>query len=203
MSRFSPNHARSPVGPARSRATRHLDARENDDAVAGPSRDRRSVDGHGLTRLATTVGTRLAPGCVFLVFGADEFVNHARNVHSFTAYGLPSPSLFSYAIGTLEIVGGLALISGIALLPVAVALAGDMVGAIVVSGIALGELVSLTLAPAMLAAMLVLIARELSGRRAAGKPAESLGFRARSKAAVCAGARGPGDRAADEGGGRQ
>jgi hypothetical protein len=37
-----------------------------------------------------------------------------------------------------------------------------MVGAITVSGITLGELVSLTLAPAMLAAMLVLIARELS-----------------------------------------
>jgi hypothetical protein len=91
-------------------------------------------------------------------------------------------------------VGALALISGIALLPVAVALAGDMVGAIVVSGIALGELVSLTLAPAMLAAMLVLIARELSGRRAAGKPEGSLVFRARSKPAACASARRPGDR---------
>jgi hypothetical protein len=41
-----------------------------------------------------------------------------------------------------------------------------MVGAIVVSGIALGELVSLTLAPAMLVAMLTLIVRELSNRRA-------------------------------------
>jgi hypothetical protein len=109
-------------------------------------------------------------------------------------YGLPSPSLFSYAIGTLEIVGALALISGIALLPVAFALAGDMVGAIVVSGIALGELVSLTLAPAMLAAMLVLIARELSVRRAGGKPDGSLVFRARSRLAACVGSREPGSR---------
>jgi uncharacterized membrane protein YphA (DoxX/SURF4 family) len=131
--------------------------------MAGSSLARRSIDRQALARFAVTVGTRLAPGIVFLVFGGDEFVNHSRNVHSFTMYELPSPSLFSYAIGTLEIVGALALISGVALVPVAIALAGDMVGAIVVSGIALGELVSLTLAPAMLAAMLVLIARELSG----------------------------------------
>jgi putative oxidoreductase len=122
------------------------------------------------TRLAFTVGTRLVPGVVFLIFGADEFVNHSRNVRSFTLYGLPSPSASSYAVGTLEIVGGLALLSGIALLLVAVALAGDMVGAIVVSGIALGELVSLTLAPALLAAMLVLLARELRGRRTPHTP---------------------------------
>ena len=118
-----------------------------------------------VTRFALTLGTRLAPGVVFIIFGADEFANHSRNVRSFALYGLPFPSAFSYAIGTLEIVGALALIAGVALLPVAIALAGDMVGAIVVSGIALGELVSLTLAPAMLAAMLVLIARELRRRQ--------------------------------------
>jgi uncharacterized membrane protein YphA (DoxX/SURF4 family) len=116
-------------------------------------------------RLLLTVGTRFLPAGVFLVFGADEFVNHARNARSFRLYGLPDPSAFSYAIGSLEIVGALALLSGIALLPAAAVLAGDMVGAILVSGIALGELVSLTLAPAMLVAMLTLIARERRYRR--------------------------------------
>jgi uncharacterized membrane protein YphA (DoxX/SURF4 family) len=124
------------------------------------------MNSRAATRLALTVSTRLATGVIFFLFGADEFVNHARNVRSFALYGLPSPSAFSYAIGTLEIVGALALFAGVALLPVAVVLAGDMVGAIVVSGIALGELVSLTLAPAMLVAMLVLIGRELVGRPA-------------------------------------
>src|SRR5947209_19956843 len=127
MSRFCPHHPRRPAAPAWSRAARHLEAREDEDPIAGASLHQRSIDGHGLARFAVTVGTRLAPGIVFLVFGADEFVNHSRNVHSFTMYGLPSPSLFSYAIGTLEIVGAVALISGIALLPVAVALAADMV----------------------------------------------------------------------------
>lgn len=129
------------------------------------------------TRLALAIGTRVVPGAIFVVFGADEFVNHSRNVRSFMLYGLPAPSAFSYAIGALEIVGALALLSGVALLPAAVALAGDMVGAIVVSGIALGELVSLTLAPAMLMAMLLLIAHELRARgvaRAPRVPAERL-----------------------------
>jgi hypothetical protein len=118
-----------------------------------------------------------------LVFGADEFVNHGRNARSFALYGLPHPSAFSYAIGSLEIVGALALVSGIALLPAAVALAGDMVGAIVVSGIALGELVSLILAPAMLVAMLTLIARERSARRTRPRSLPSLGRRSRPPSA--------------------
>ena len=134
-------------------------------------------------RPVLTLFTRLVPAGVFLLFGADEFVNHGRNVRSFALYGLPDPSAFSYAIGSLEIVGALALLSGVALLPAAVALAGDMVGAIVVSGIALGELVSLTLAPAMLVAMLTLIARELSDRRAGPRSLSSPGSRSRLPAA--------------------
>jgi uncharacterized membrane protein YphA (DoxX/SURF4 family) len=134
-------------------------------------------------RVVLTLCTRLVPAGVFLVFGADEFVNHARNTRSFTLYGLPHPSAFSYAIGSLEIVGALALLSGIALLPAAVALAGDMVGAIVVSGIALGELVSLTLAPAMLVAMLTLIARELCARRERARSLLGHGWRSWSASA--------------------
>ena len=130
-------------------------------------------------RFVLTFCTRLVPAGVFLVFGADEFVNHGRNARSFALYGLPRPSAFSYAIGSLEIVGAVALLSGIALLPAAVALAGDMVGAIVVSGIALGELVSLTLAPAMLIAMLALIARELSDRRTRPPSLPGPGWRSR------------------------
>jgi len=134
-------------------------------------------------RFVLTLGIRLVPAGVFLVFGADEFVNHQRNARSFALYGLPHPSAFSYAIGSLEIVGALALLSGIALLPAAAALAGDMVGAIIVSGIALGELVSLTLAPAMLVAMLTLIGRELCDRRTRPRSLLSPGWRSRAPAA--------------------
>ncbi|MEO7117357.1 MAG: DoxX family membrane protein [Candidatus Limnocylindrales bacterium] len=100
---------------------------------------------------------RLAGGFVFVVFGVAKFTSHASEVASFREYGLPSPEVFVAAIGVLEIVGGLLLIAGLATRLAALALAGDMVGAIITSGIGEGELISLTLAPAELLGMLFLL----------------------------------------------
>ena len=103
---------------------------------------------------------RVAAGIVFVVFGVGKFSQHEAEVDSFESYGLPAPDAFVYAIGVLEIVGGLMLIAGVLVWLVALALAGNMVGAIVVSGIGEGEVVpSLTLAPALLVVMLVLLRR--------------------------------------------
>jgi putative oxidoreductase len=100
---------------------------------------------------------RWTSGAVFLVFGAGKFVNHASEASSFQAYGLPLPNAFTDAIGALELVGGVLLAVGLATRAVGVLLAGDMIGAIVVSGLLRGETVSLTLAPALLVAMVVLV----------------------------------------------
>ena len=94
---------------------------------------------------------RLAGGTVFVVFGVGKFTNHASELASFHQYGLPAADTFVYVIGVVELVGGVLLIIGLATRLAAIVLAGDMVGAIIVSGIGLGELVSLTLAPAELA----------------------------------------------------
>jgi putative oxidoreductase len=94
---------------------------------------------------------------VFVVFGAGKFVNHASELASFRFYGLPAPEVFVDLIGALEFLGGLMLAAGRWVRLVALLLAGDMVGAIVVSGIGRGELVSLTLAPLLLLAMLYLL----------------------------------------------
>ena len=111
---------------------------------------------HG--RAATAVAlSRVAAGVVFVIFGVGKFSQHATEVDSFRTYGLPSPDAFVYAIGVLEIAGGLMLIAGLGTRLAALALAGDMVGAIVVSGIKEGEIVSLTLAPAELVTMIVLL----------------------------------------------
>ena len=99
---------------------------------------------------------RLASALVFVVFGLGKFVNHASEASSFASYGLPHPSAFAYLIGVLELGGGALLIVGRLVRPTALLLAGDMVGAIVVSGIARGERVSLTLAPTLLVVMLLL-----------------------------------------------
>jgi putative oxidoreductase len=109
---------------------------------------------------------RIAAGIVFVVFGVAKFTRHGTEVDSFRTYGLPEPDAFVYAIGVLEIAGGLMLIAGVLVWGAALALAGDMAGAIVVSGIREGELISLTLAPALLVVMLVLLRRELPRARA-------------------------------------
>jgi peroxiredoxin/uncharacterized membrane protein YphA (DoxX/SURF4 family) len=103
---------------------------------------------------------RWTAAVVFVVFGAGKFVNHGVELASFRLYGLPVPDAFTYAIGVLELLGGLLMAARRLVVPIAVALAGDVVGAIVVSGLAHGELISLTLAPALLIAMLVLLQAE-------------------------------------------
>jgi len=112
------------------------------------------VHGRGAVAVAFA---RVAAGAVFVVFGIGKFTQHATEVDSFRTYGLPAPDAFVYAIGVLEIAGGLMLIAGLGTRLAALALAGDMVGAIVVSGIKEGEIVSLTLAPAELLTMIVLL----------------------------------------------
>jgi putative oxidoreductase len=57
----------------------------------------------------------------------------------------------------IEIAGGLLLLVGLGTRLAALVLAGDMVGAIVASGIGEGEAISLTLAPALLVAMAYLV----------------------------------------------
>lgn len=100
---------------------------------------------------------RVASGGVFVAFGAGKFLNHASELASFKAYGLPVPGVFVVVIGVIEVVGGVLLIAGVLIRPAAAVLAGDMIGAIIISGIARGELISLTLAPVELVAMLALL----------------------------------------------
>jgi putative oxidoreductase len=57
----------------------------------------------------------------------------------------------------VEVVGGLLLVLGFLTRPAALVLAGDMVAAIALSGIALGEIVSLTVAPAEMVVCLYLL----------------------------------------------
>ena len=101
---------------------------------------------------------RLLSGGVFVVFGIGKFVNHSSELASFRTYGLPAPAVFVIVIGVVELVGGTLLIANRYVRAAALVLAVDMVGAIVVSGIAKGELISLTLAPTELVAMVALLA---------------------------------------------
>jgi putative oxidoreductase len=111
-----------------------------------------------MSRPAALALARIVAGIVFVVFGVAKFTQHEKEVDSFRQYGLPEPDATVYLIGVLEVGGGLLLLVGLLTRLVALALAGNMAVAVVVSGIKEGEVVpSLTLAPALLVIMLVLL----------------------------------------------
>jgi putative oxidoreductase len=134
--------------------------------------------------------SRWASGTVFAAFGAGKFVNHVSEASSFQVYGLPWPSLFTDAIGVLELAGAILLIAGLATRAVALLLAGDMIGAVIVSGLMRGETISLTLAPALLVAMVVLV---LLGPGRLSLDAELLARRAQAARQLAPGPHPPGD----------
>ena len=76
---------------------------------------------------------------------------------SLDSYGLPFPGEFTYAIGVVEVGGGLLLALGAVTRLAALGLAGDMVGAIATAGVVEGGPIHLGLAPALLTAMLFLV----------------------------------------------
>jgi uncharacterized membrane protein YphA (DoxX/SURF4 family) len=114
-------------------------------------------------RTATRVA--IVSGVIFVGAGLVKFVFHHWELHAFREFGLPWPSALEIFAGVLECVGGVLLVARLAVVPVAVLLSATMVVAIGASGIGHGDVIpSLTLAPALLLAMLFLIVRALQRR---------------------------------------
>lgn len=110
------------------------------------------------TAYRLTLAIRIVAGVIFVVFGAGKFVNHAGEAESFAGYGLPLPGLTVVLIGIVELAGGALLLAGRLVRPAAAVLAANMTVAFLVAGVGHGEVIpSLTLAPALLAAMLFLV----------------------------------------------
>jgi uncharacterized membrane protein YphA (DoxX/SURF4 family) len=108
-------------------------------------------------------------GVIFFFAGMVKFVFHHWELHAFRAFGLPSPSALEILAGVLEVAGGILLVLRRWVAPVAALLAATMVVAIAASGIGHGDVIpSLTLAPALLIAMVYLLARGLGRRSAVG-----------------------------------
>lgn len=112
------------------------------------------------THEQTVANVATVSGAIFIVAGLVKFVFHGWELHAFRAFGLPQAAALVILAGVLETVGGVLLVLRRAVVPVALLLAATMVVAIAVSGIGHGDVVpSLTLAPALLLAMIYLIAR--------------------------------------------
>lgn len=115
---------------------------------------RRLLDtGDGLAPLVL----RVAAGLVFVSFSVGKFTRHAAEAAAFERYGIPLAEATVYLVGLLELIGGLMLILGVATRLAALGLAVNMAVAVATAGRIDGGAVHLGLAPALLAAMLVLL----------------------------------------------
>lgn len=104
---------------------------------------------------------RMVVGALFVWFGAPKFTDHAGWVSGFASWSLPAPSLLVYATGTVEVLGGIALVLALGgtagVRAVGGLLALVMVGAVSVAGLLGGNPGARTLAPAMLLGSLVVV----------------------------------------------
>ena len=100
---------------------------------------------------------RIASGTLFFLFSFGKFVRRDAEVRAFDRYGVPWPEVTVAVVGVLELVGGLLLVIGLLTRPAALALAGNMIGAISTGGRVEGGPIHLGLAPALLIVMLILL----------------------------------------------
>jgi putative oxidoreductase len=99
----------------------------------------------------------VAAGVIFVSFGVGHFAHHGSEVADFRRYQIPFPSLAVWAVGVVELGGGVALVLGLFVRPAAAALAGDMVGVIATAGRVEGGFLNLGVAPLLLGVMVFLL----------------------------------------------
>jgi putative oxidoreductase len=104
---------------------------------------------------------RVAVGVVFLGTAFQKLTRHTSTVADFRHWGLPSPSAFVYAIAIVELVCGLALVTGLATRLAALILLCDMLGAVATAGRVDGG--RYILVPPILAALLLVLAARGGG----------------------------------------
>jgi putative oxidoreductase len=106
---------------------------------------------------AATTAVRVVTGVFFIFVSIGKFTDHAQEVADFDRYGAPIPDIAVYGVGALELLGGIALVLGLATRVAALLLAGDMIGAIATAGRVDGGSFHLGVAPTLLVAMLFLL----------------------------------------------
>lgn len=101
---------------------------------------------------------RIVVGAVFVAAGAQKLRDRPTATANFDAWGLPSPSTFSLAIGVLEVVCGLLVLLGLATRFGALLLLFDMLGAVATAGRVDGGM-HLVAPPILALLCLILVAR--------------------------------------------
>jgi uncharacterized membrane protein YphA (DoxX/SURF4 family) len=113
-----------------------------------------------LRRDPTACRAAVIAGVIFVFAGLVKFVFHRWELNAFRSFGLPWPSALEILVGVLETAGGVLLVLRVLVIPTALTLGAIMIVAIGASGIGHGDVIpSLTLAPALLAALAFLVIR--------------------------------------------
>jgi len=129
---------------------------------------------------------RVVSGLFFVSTGIGKFVDYSKEVDDFRGFEVPWPEVAVPAVGTLELVGGVLLVVGLFVRPVAFLLALNMVGALATAGRVEGGSFHLVYGPALLVLMLFLcwagpgrwsIDERLAGRGRQGAPRGAIGTR--------------------------
>jgi putative oxidoreductase len=100
---------------------------------------------------------RIVAGAFFVSVSLGKFVDHAQEAMDFDRYGIPVPDVAVYAVGVIEVVGGLLLVVGLLTRPAAGVLALTLIGAIATAGRVDGGSFHLGVAPTLLVVMLLLL----------------------------------------------
>src|SRR5207244_7885346 len=109
--------------------TRHHSRRSAPTRSHGLSEKTLASRVEGRAAVVTTV-VRVAAGVFFISVSISKFTDHAKELADFHRYGVPIADVAVYGIGTIELIGGIALMLGLLTRVAALVLAGDMIGAI-------------------------------------------------------------------------
>ena len=100
---------------------------------------------------------RIACSAPWLSGRGSPTLDHGHEVAEFRRFEVPLPEIAVPAVGVLELVAGALLVVGFLVRPSAIALALNMVGALLTAGRVVGGSFHLVYAPALLVLMIFLV----------------------------------------------
>jgi putative oxidoreductase len=112
---------------------------------------------HGPAASIVVLAVRLVAGAFLVGVGIGKFTDHAGELADFRHYGVPLPGLAVPLTGVIEVVGGLCVIVGYLVRPVAALVALNLLGALLTAGVTDGGTFHLVVGPCVMVAMVVLV----------------------------------------------
>ncbi len=118
---------------------------------------------------------RVAAGLFIALAGVGKFADHAKEVHDFRGFGVPLAEIAVPLAGAIEVIGGVLVIIGFLTRPAALAIALNLLGALLTAGLNEGGTFHLVVGPTLMVIMAFFV---WSGTGAASIDAQLVRLRA-------------------------